>query len=106
MSVELIREHFRQFLGSDVGVSFSDPENPREVILYRPDRLSDPFVTWAFEQLEKTAPEVAASIDRLLVSYESRLGLTRRGVDVTLSGRISQQSGGAEFPNRTREQHP
>ncbi len=59
MSAELIREHFTQHLGVDVGVSFRDPEDPREVILYRPDRLSETFVTWAFVALEKTAPNVA-----------------------------------------------
>jgi hypothetical protein len=99
MSAELIRKHFAQFLGSDVGVSFSDPSNPREVILYRPDRLSDPFVTWAFEQLAKSAPDIASNIDQLLVTYESRLGPTQRGVNVALGSRMSQPSRNAEFPN-------
>ena len=82
MSAEQIQNHFVRFLGVDVGVSFSDPADPREVILYRPDRLSERFVTWAFEELEKTAPNIAAKIDRLLVSYESRLGRTQRGVSI------------------------
>jgi hypothetical protein len=84
MSAELIRQHFLQFLGADVGVSFADPENPREVILYRPDRLSDAFVTAALEDLGKTAPDVAGAIDRLLVSYESRHGRIHRGIHIPL----------------------
>nr|WP_155249104.1 hypothetical protein [Mesorhizobium loti] len=82
MSAEQIQRHFVRFLGVDVGVSFSDPADPREVILYRPDRLSEKFVTWAFEELENTAPNIAAKIDRLLVSYESRLGRTQRGLSI------------------------
>ena len=31
MSAELIREHFTQHLGVDVGVSFRHPDDPREV---------------------------------------------------------------------------
>ena len=87
MSAELIREHFTRHLGVDVGVSFGDPDDPREVILYRPDRLSEAFVTWAFEALQQTAPGVALNIDRLLVSYESRLGRTQRGVTIASNDR-------------------
>ena len=87
MSAEQIQKHFVRFLGEDVGVSFSDPANPREVVLYRPDRLSEAFVTWAFEELEKTAPNIARKIDRLLVSYESRLGRTQRGVNISSNNR-------------------
>jgi hypothetical protein len=83
MSAEQIQKHFVRFLGADVGVSFGNPENPREVVLYRPDRLSEKFVTWAFEELEKTAPNLAGKIDRLLVSYESRLGRTQRGINIS-----------------------
>lgn len=86
MSAELIREHFTHHLGVDVGVSFRDPDDPREVILYRPDRLSETFVTSAFEALKRTAPNVAWNIDRLLVSYESRLGRTQRGITISLNG--------------------
>jgi hypothetical protein len=86
MSAELIRQHFLQFLGADVGVSFADPANPREVILYRPDRLSDAFVTAALEDLGRTAPDVAGAIDRLLVSYESRHGRMHRGIHIPTPG--------------------
>jgi hypothetical protein len=87
MSAELIREHFVHYLGVDVAVSFNDPEDPRDVILYRPDRLSEGFVTWAFEALETTAPGVAWNIDRLLVAYETPLGRTQRGVEIFSHGR-------------------
>jgi hypothetical protein len=93
MSAELIRKHFIKHLGSDVNVSFSDPSNPREVVLYRHDRLSDPFVTWAFEQLAKSSPELAAKIERLLVSYESRLGRAQRGVGIPLASRVARPTG-------------
>jgi hypothetical protein len=82
VSAELIRKHFVQFLGTDVGVSFKDAQEPREVVLYRPDRLSDAFVQWAFEALENAVPDAAARIDRLVVSYETRLGRTQRGVSL------------------------
>ena len=90
MSAEQIQKHFVRFLGVDVGVSFSDPADPREVVLYRPDRLSERFVTWAFEELEKTAPNVAGKIDRLLVSYESRLGRTQRGVNISSNSKAPE----------------
>jgi hypothetical protein len=95
MSAELIREHFTQYLGVDVGVSFVNPDDPREVVLYRPDQLSETFVTWAFEALEKTAPSVAWNIERLLVSYDTRLGRTRRGITIpsTHSKRRSANDG-------------
>jgi len=85
MSAEQIQKHFVRFLGVDVGVTFSDPNDPRVVILYRPDRLSDSFVVWAFQELEKTTPNIALKIDRLLVSYESRIGRTRRRVNIPLN---------------------
>lgn len=84
MSSEMIREHFTQYLGADVGVSFRDPDNPAEVTLYRPDRLPDLFVRWAFEALAKAAPRVAWSIDRLLVSFDDTHGRKQRGVAVAL----------------------
>ena len=87
MSAEQIRKHFVQFLGSDVGVSFGDPLRPRDVVLDRPDRLSEPLVRWAFEQLEKSAPGTARKIERLVVSYETRLGRTQRAINVFSSGR-------------------
>jgi hypothetical protein len=87
MSVDRIREHFVQYLGQDVGVYFADNDDPSHVTLYRPDRLPDPFVTWAFEALEKSSPSVAWAINRLLVSYESRHGRTQRAVDITSNGR-------------------
>ncbi|BCG97734.1 hypothetical protein [Mesorhizobium sp. 131-2-1] len=90
MSAEQIQKHFVRFLGVDVGVSFKDPADPREVVLYRPDRLSETFVTWAFEELEKTAPNIAGKIDRLLVSYESPLGRTQRGVNISANDRPRQ----------------
>jgi hypothetical protein len=37
--------------------------------------------------LEKGAPAVAWTINRLLVSYESRHGGTQRAVDITSTGR-------------------
>lgn len=89
MSADIIRNHFVQFLGADVGVSFSDPENPRHVVLYRPDRLSDSFVVAAFEALDRTSPNIARSIDRLLVSFDTRLGRTQRRVELPLSQRAA-----------------
>jgi hypothetical protein len=95
MTAERIRKHFEKLLGPDVKVSFVDNDSPRAVILHRADRLSDGFVTWAFEQLARTAPELASRIDRLLVSYESRLGPMRRGVDLPLSSRQPHPSASA-----------
>ena len=74
MSAELIRSHFLRFLGCDVGVSFVNPENPHDVILYRPDRLPDEFVTQAFEAFKAREPSIARNIDRLLVSYDGPFG--------------------------------
>ena len=60
MSSETIRDHFVKFLGVDVGVSFIDADCPNQVILYRPDRLSDGFVRQAYESFEKTNPNIAS----------------------------------------------
>jgi hypothetical protein len=92
MSAEMIREHFTQYLGVDVGVSFRDPDDPREVTLYRPDRLPDLFVTWAFEALEEAAPSVAWNIDRVLVSCDGPHGRAQYGVTISSKGRSSRSS--------------
>ena len=92
MSAEQICKHFKHFIGVDVAISFGDPANPCEVILYRPDRLSEGFVIWAFQELQKTAPDVAGKIDRLLVSYETPLGRTQRGINFALVERARQLS--------------
>lgn len=103
MSADLIREHFTQYLGVDVGVSFRDPDDPREVTLYRPDRLPDLFVTWAFEALEKAAPRVAWNIDRLLVSFDDAHGRTRRGVALSHKDRSNGQSDTASSEGMKRD---
>ncbi|HEY5817596.1 MAG TPA: hypothetical protein VIU14_04215, partial [Mesorhizobium sp.] len=77
MSTENIREHFVRFLGADVSVAFAKPESPRIVLIYRPNRLSDHFVLEAFEELAESDPALAAQIERLAVSFETRLGRTR-----------------------------
>ena len=87
MYADEIRQHFVRFFGSDVGVSFKNPETPSEVVLYRPDRLSDKFVLLGFAELQKSAPRVARKIDKLIVSYESRLGRTQRGIDLSFTVR-------------------
>lgn len=87
MSVELIREHFVQYLGEDVGVHFVSDADPSQVTLYRPDRLQETFVTWAYVALEKHSPDVAWSITKLLVSYEGRHGRAQQSVDITTLGR-------------------
>ncbi|MGE0279596.1 MAG: hypothetical protein AB7P20_03135 [Rhizobiaceae bacterium] len=80
VTAEAIREHFKRFLGADISVDFPEPESPRSVVLYRPDRLSDSFVTEAYEALAASAPAVARQIERLAVSFETRLGRTRRRI--------------------------
>ncbi|MGE0280342.1 MAG: hypothetical protein AB7P20_06985 [Rhizobiaceae bacterium] len=80
MSAEIIRDHFVGFLGIDVAVKFDEPSNPRHVVLYRPDRLPDGFVTQAYEALATTSPDIAGQIERLLVSFETRLGRRLRRV--------------------------
>ncbi|HEV7251968.1 MAG TPA: hypothetical protein VGN97_02555 [Mesorhizobium sp.] len=82
MAAEDIKRHFVQFLGEDVGVSFDNPDDPRDVILYRPDRLSDEFASLAFGALQGSRPALAARIDRLLVSFEEPWGRTQRGIDI------------------------
>jgi hypothetical protein len=81
MSAETIRDHFVKFLGVDVGVSFVDADHTSQVILYRPDRLSDAFVRQAYASFEKTNPDIAQNIKRLIVSFETRSGRTQRRVD-------------------------
>lgn len=83
MPTDLIRKHFVEFLGRDVGVSITDHDNPRDVVLYRPDRLSDPFVMEAFEALRRIAPSAAEKVGRLLIAFDTRSGRTQRGVDLT-----------------------
>jgi hypothetical protein len=97
MSAEQIRTHFVRSLGPDVGVSFSNPDNPCEVVLYRPDRLSEPLVRWAFERLQMSAPAAAKQIERLIVSYETRLGRTRRSINIVSSSLGPEQPHKATF---------
>jgi hypothetical protein len=102
MSTKMIGEHFVKFLGEDVGVSFSDPKNSLVVTLYHPDKLPETFVQWAFEELEKVAPEAAAGIDRVVVSYETRLGRTQRGVTLSRVNHLSN----SELNSEWMEQDP
>lgn len=80
MSTEAIKDHFSQYLGVDVAVTFSEPDDPRSIVLFRPDRLSDRFVSQAFEALARSTLELAGQIERLAVSFDTRLGRTRRRV--------------------------
>ena len=80
MSTEAIKDHFSRYLGADVAVTFSEPDDVRSVVLFRPDRLSDSFVSQAFEALARNTPELAVQIERLAVSFDTRLGRTRRRV--------------------------
>lgn len=80
MSAEAIKDHFVKFLGADVSVAFAEPGDPRRVVVYRPGRLSDRFVTQAYEALAQSSPQIAAQIERLLVSFETRFGRRRRGI--------------------------
>ncbi len=82
MSAEAIIDHLVKFLGVDVGVSFIDANRPSQVVLYRPDGLSDGFVRQAYEAFEKTDPKIASDIERVLVSFETSFGRTQRGVDI------------------------
>lgn len=82
MAADLIAHHLKAMLGVDVGITFDDPGAPREVRIYRPDRLSEDFVALAFQALEETAPQAAGSIETVLVSFETPVGLSRRRVDV------------------------
>lgn len=63
-----------------MAVTFSEPDDIRSVVLFRPDRLSDSFVSQAYEALALSTPELAARIERLAVSFDTRLGRTRRRV--------------------------
>ena len=92
MSAELIRTHFLRFLGCDVGVSFVNPENPHDVILYRPDRLPDEFVTQAFEAFKAREPSIARNIDRLLVSYDGPFGRLQCRVTIATADELPRAS--------------
>lgn len=86
MPSELIANHLRATLGVDVGVTFDDPGAPREVQLYRPDRLSEDFVALAFQALEESSPDAAGTIETVVVSFDTPLGRSRRRVDVRTRG--------------------
>jgi hypothetical protein len=86
MSAETIKDHFVKFLGADVGVSFVDADRPSQVILYRPDRLSDGFVRLAYEAFKKSVPSLASDIERIAVAFETRDGRAQRGVDIRGQG--------------------
>jgi hypothetical protein len=102
---EQIKEHFSRFFGFDVGVSFKNPGTHSEVVLYRPDRLSDKFVLLAFAELQKSSPRVARTIDKVIVSYESPLGRTQRGIDLSFTVRNHQLRSVRE-PSRTKVSGP
>ena len=80
MSTEIIREHFVRFFGADVSVAFVEPESPRIVLIYRPGPLSNRCVLQAFDELAAIYPRLAAQIERLAVSFETRPGRTREPI--------------------------
>jgi hypothetical protein len=86
MPAELIARHLKTTLGIDVGVTFDDLEAPRQVHLYRPDRLSEDFVALALQALEETAPHALRQIESVLVSFETPVGRSRRRVDFRSRG--------------------
>ena len=86
MPAELIANHLKATLGIDVGVTFDDPGAPRQVLLYRPDRLSEDFVALAFQALEESAPDAASTIETVLVSFKTPVGRSRRRVDFRTRG--------------------
>ena len=86
MAAELIVNHLKSTLGIDVGVTFDDPGAPRQVLLYRPDRLSEDFVALAFQALEESAPHAASTIETVMVSFETPVGRSRRRVDFRTRG--------------------
>ena len=90
MTTTLLTTHFVSFLGQDVSVSFDDADDPREVILYRPDPLSEDFVGAAIDALRAEQPESLARIEGVLISFEDRLGPTRRRI--ALNGGGDRQS--------------
>lgn len=81
MPAEIIAKYLTAALGIDVGISFDDPAAPREVTVYRPDRLSDDFVALAFQALEETAPDALRRIEVVHVTFDTPLGRSRRRVD-------------------------
>jgi len=81
MNASIIANHLQAALGTDVGISFDDAAAPREVMLYRPDRLSEDFVALALQSLEDTAPDALDQIRAVMVTFETPLGRSRRRVD-------------------------
>lgn len=86
MPADIIARHLQSVLGSDVGISFDDPTAPRQVLLYRPDRLSEDFVALALQSLEDTVPKALDRIDSVLVAFETPIGPSRRRVDFRSRG--------------------
>lgn len=82
MAAATIENHFLVSLGNDVGISFDNREDPREVVIYRPDRIPEDFAALAFQALEEATPHVAARIEKLVVAYDTRLGRTMQSVDI------------------------
>jgi len=91
-----IQNHFIQFLGADVSVAFAESKDLGQVLLYRPDRLSDGFVEQAYEALAQSSPQIAAIIEELVVSFETPFGRIRRGIALHQPGRI--------YPCNSRQQ--
>lgn len=86
MPADIIASHLKAALGADVGVTFDDADAPRQIVVYRPDRLSEDFVALAFQALEDSAPEAVAGIEAVLVSFETPVGRSRRRVDIRPRG--------------------
>lgn len=82
MAAATIESHLMASLGSDVGIAFDDRNDPREVVIYRPDRIPEDFAALAYQALEESNPDAAARIERLLVAFDTRLGRMMHRVDI------------------------
>ena len=76
---ELIRK-LNDRVGIDTQVSFDDDERPTELRFHRMDRLSEDLIREAVGKVAEEFPGLMGSITGVFVSFEDRLGPTRRRV--------------------------
>lgn len=80
MSYDEITQRLTAIVGSDTAVAFDDDIRPTELRFYRRDPLSMELVREALAKTVEAFPVEMSTIDTVFVSFDDRLGLTRRRV--------------------------
>lgn len=68
-------------LGADASIYVEEAE-PDSIVVYRPDEISGPLLQAAVDTLHSIRLAGGADVSSIIVSYDTRLGTTRKRVPV------------------------